>query len=346
MPAVLQAMRSSSLRIGCGVLVCLSSTLRLWCAPIHASVRPIKELVVEIRHGDRSALEELAVSSPSSKRDIHLLFQLIADGGQESPLFKAAESALLQTRDPKLLEVIAAYANKRTYWNLSEHLYNKGLPIPYLISMGKSWQRLAATRVLAQLGDSTMVPLLEARTHDRLWEVEAAAARGLARIQGVRSIPFLRRRLGRPGGSRAVGGALQEIGGPALRALVEAYERKEVGYKADDAYEIGFIIEGFRDPASRDLLQHLCAHKDFHIRFNAISALGKMRMMEAIPTLIQVLNSTDDIDRARAVTALGEIGDKSVLPYLRKALKDGSVEVRDAAAEALLKMTGENHSQK
>ncbi len=58
------------------------------------------------------------------------------------------------------------------------------------------------------------------------------------------------------------------------------------------------------------------------IRCEAVMALGQMRAVDAVDTLIRLTDSTDTAVVARAIEALGDIGDARAIPKLKEMLYD------------------------
>ncbi len=81
------------------------------------------------------------------------------------------------------------------------------------------------------------------------------------------------------------------------------------------------------------------ALKDQFVQREAAIALGKMRDRSGLPHILWVLkNYSDWRYRRDAARILSNIGDKSVMPYLKKALRDKNKEVREAAKKAIEKI--------
>ena len=79
------------------------------------------------------------------------------------------------------------------------------------------------------------------------------------------------------------------------------------------------------------LIQAL-SDEDEVVRANAAEALGEIGE-PAVPALIQALSDEDEVVRASAVVVLGEIGEpaKEIVPALIQALSDESMSVRASA---------------
>lgn len=77
---------------------------------------------------------------------------------------------------------------------------------------------------------------------------------------------------------------------------------------------------------------------DIQIRSNAAWALGEIGHMKAVLPLIGLLNDPIDNVRINAAWSLGRIGDKRALPPLSSAMRNGSIELRKHAREAITRI--------
>ena len=95
-------------------------------------------------------------------------------------------------------------------------------------------------------------------------------------------------------------------------------------------------ITGNADPAVTVLVELL---QDINFQGDAIETLGDMgpEAKNAVPTLIEQLNSSEDYLRESAVLTLGAIGPqaKEALPALRKMKDDPDALIRSAAERAI-----------
>jgi chemotaxis protein CheY-P-specific phosphatase CheC len=78
--------------------------------------------------------------------------------------------------------------------------------------------------------------------------------------------------------------------------------------------------------------------EDIPIRSNAAWALGEIGHFKAVLPLIGLLNDPIDNVRINAAWSLGRIGDKRALSTLRSAMRNGSIELRKHAREAIAKI--------
>ncbi len=90
---------------------------------------------------------------------------------------------------------------------------------------------------------------------------------------------------------------------------------------------------------ARELLQ---SELDFEViaeALNLISIFGDARDLNLVKNY---LNHEKSFIRMRAITALGEIGNQEILPYLEKSLSDPDWWVRYRTAQAIMKLPGMN----
>lgn len=74
------------------------------------------------------------------------------------------------------------------------------------------------------------------------------------------------------------------------------------------------------------------------VRRLAAEGLGRLKVKDAVEPLIQVLDDSDKVLRAKAIWALGEIRDARAVPTLLTLLNDRDVRIRAEAARALGKL--------
>ena len=111
-------------------------------------------------------------------------------------------------------------------------------------------------------------------------------------------------------------------------------EREFVALRAAD------LLEGLRSREADDLLFELFQQQEsLALRVRAatlLAARGERRPSQSLGReLLERLESGDAVDRSRAVLALANLGDPSVVPQLAEQLRDASAEVRFSAVLAL-----------
>jgi HEAT repeat protein len=188
-----------------------------------------------------------------------------------------------------------------------------------------------------------VVPLLREALGDPFFDVRASAVIALGKTSDPSVLPDLIAALRDPRRSVSESAALalgmvgeREAIGP-LRALVfDTPEGRrlvgrpqEVPYRTRALAAVGLGLIGDESVVA-DLLEiarssRKEAHRDVPI--GAIVALGAMgpQAADAVPELARFVTSPreDDLVRSYAVTALGKIGDRSVIPILRGLLQRG-----------------------
>jgi len=135
------------------------------------------------------------------------------------------------------------------------------------------------------------------------------------------------------------------VGPPAKRALpnIERLMRDKSKSCPHDAAYAHWKITGNADPAVTVLVELL---QDINFQGDAIETLGDMgpEAKNAVPTLIEQLNSSEDYLRESAVLTLGAIGPqaKESLPALRKMKDDPDALIRSAAERAIREVEKQN----
>lgn len=170
----------------------------------------------------------------------------------------------------------------------------------------KSWSRnarLAAAIELGALQHEEGIPGLLRLVKNEDVEIRAFAAKALARI-------------GRP---------------DTLVHVLDAYP----GISRASSQTAAEVALTYGIGASQELQNIVMYAQERHSRLHAIETLGLLGDRNAVPLLIEQLQSNDREIRTRAARALGAIGDSTAGEPLMALLSDGAWEVRAAAALAL-----------
>src|SRR5262245_42330924 len=207
--------------------------------------------------------------------------------------------------------------------------------------------RAQATRVLPMIGaePGAAIPLLLESLKDESDRVRIAAVEALASYgpKAATALPALMRNFrDRSSWSCAAAGkVLVAIGAPAAPPLIEALGDKELREEA--AALLGKI--GPPAKAAGPALAPLVFDEEPTIRVTAGLALWRIdpkhpSSRTLVASLIRELRGDNDIGRAYACNALGELGDlgleaKAAIPALIDLLRDRDSSARDYAAEAL-----------
>jgi HEAT repeat protein len=159
--------------------------------------------------------------------------------------------------------------------------------------------RMAAARVLGEIGDARAVKPLTGALGDTNYKVRETAAYALAQISA-----------------------------PAVGSLITA-----LGDRDRDVRQVAaHVLTQIGPPAVEPLIAAL-EDDDWNVRWAAIEALGRIGDARSVGPLITVLGNLPSHQRETAAEALGRIGDARAVEPLIAALKD--VDVRQAAAGAL-----------
>jgi HEAT repeat protein len=159
--------------------------------------------------------------------------------------------------------------------------------------------------------------------------LRAAAATALGRLRDLTAVPRLAPLLdptAAPGLRRAARAALERLTGAA-----PGPDRA--------AWEPVLAATAERLAALDDLLA-LTAAPDAAIRTAAATALGRVRDRRSLAALLVLLRDPSPAPAAAACAALGALGFEEAVPPLVTRLADGPPEVRKAARDALVELTG------
>ncbi|MEP6802112.1 MAG: HEAT repeat domain-containing protein [Acidobacteriota bacterium] len=172
-----------------------------------------------------------------------------------------------------------------------------------------SWEvRARAISVIGELRERSLLPELHRALKDPMPFVRERVTRVLQTVGDVSSLPPLREALSEPDAA---------VRGNVAEALAKIGGAKEL-------------------PALTQVLQH---DEDEGVRARTASALGEAHLGAAVDPLVSALGDQSVSVRARAVEALGEIGDPRARAALEKsARRDPDSQVRASAAAALKKL--------
>jgi len=204
-----------------------------------------------------------------------------------------------------------------------------------IVDVGSSFMRKAAAQALGKTGDPKAVdPLIDALRSKarRVRHKKAQAMLDAFRVEESLSDDD-------SGGKDddaldALAEALGQLGEPAVKPLIEAYDEKDPKIR----WAVVKALGKTGGPRAMNLLITALRDEDSYVREDATRALGENGENKAIEKLSDTLK--DEIWQVRnaAAWALGEIGEPGTVNLLRTALEDEDWLVRKAAAGALEKI--------
>jgi len=232
--------------------------------------------------------------------------------------------------------------------------------------------RAHSARVLGELGDRDSVKAIVDLLRDQNGFVRGAAAEALGKLGDATAVPSLVQVL-TGDRSKDAQDKLDEQGlviGTGARELPDVLRQRQVDEKVKAVQALGEIA----DPASADpIIDNGLRAQDATLRAESAIALGKMKVERAVeplketvapyyqdipldtenviasetsvPDSVRLAREKDARVRASVAWALGQIGSAGAVQTLNRALNDPNSLVRDAAIEALQKITEHQEDQ-
>lgn len=164
--------------------------------------------------------------------------------------------------------------------------------------------RIQAVESLSAVGDPRALPLLVTAAEDPLSTVRLASYRALGNTKDPAAVPALRKGLYEEDETQrtaAARGLAMIPGDESLGALLDV--------AINDEFE--------------------------NVRELVVRVIGERRVKDAVPRLEGMLGAESDLVRANAAMTLRQLGDRSSVPALLRALEDPYFKVRSLAAHAL-----------
>jgi hypothetical protein len=184
------------------------------------------------------------------------------------------------------------------------------------------WARALGAQELGFIGDLSAVPDLVGALQDRDPAVRIVVARALGQIgDPVGALPLLLAADARRAGPDAV---------PALRTGLEHPSFRVRRLAVDVLGELG--VTQVRD----DLVRILRSDRDTLVRIRAAHALGRVGTAQVLGELYDSMQAENAEIRQSIVRAVADIGARSSMPVLRRALDDADHSTARIAARRLL----------
>ena len=201
----------------------------------------------------------------------------------------------------------------------------------------ESYERGAAIRALGELDDPRAIPILEKTIEDDQPSIRAAAIASLGKLKAPESLPTLKAALiDRNPAVRSVAAfsmgyfEQHQVLTPLTRALIDP----NPGVQA--AAVASLLRVGAPYAVVKDTVQQILNDQNPAIRSGAVKALGNGKGKEVIGKLLLALNDPLPRPRIVATRALGRMGDRTLLPVLKRTLVDSDEAVRVTAAAAIV----------
>lgn len=131
-----------------------------------------------------------------------------------------------------------------------------------------------------------------------------------------------------------VNNILRKIGHEATPHLVQALRRPDFQTVSRVCWSLGYI----KDSSSVVPLMQVADHQRWHVRNNALDALGKIKHRQADPVVLAAMTDTVGQVRKAAAVAAGRLGIDSSAAQLVHMLADEFYGARMSAMESLLKL--------
>lgn len=232
---------------------------------------------------------------------------------------------------------------------------------------GNMLQKISAATAIRKGRYRPAVPLLIERTRDASPDVKVAAVAALMVLADPASVEGLVNGLRDPDIRWLCVLALRQFGGSNIRPLLRRTNDPELDYWKH------YVLEGMGDRVLEGCLDALGKEEDIGTRISTLCTMRQIKDIRAVYPIIRLLGderlgyvagfvlaqmgeiaveplllSTQDESpavRARAATALGEIGLDRVMRPLRDLTRDKDPEVRQAAERAIRKMARDDCGQ-
>ncbi len=185
--------------------------------------------------------------------------------------------------------------------------------------------RLSAAALLlvfsgCRLGESNDPQALQARLEDKDPRARVQALQQLRRLGARAAAPKIAALLLDPQTRGEAARALSDLGGPAqVQPLLDAIDP---GASAGDNETIARALGNIGDARAAPGLLRLAHAQQEPVRIAAVEALGKLKVKDAVPELSRVAEdpAASPALKAKALLALGQIGDPAALPALLHGL--------------------------
>jgi len=293
-------------------------------------------------------LSKIAASNPDTQEQVlRVLLEHFRPSESEFTLYAIVE-AVGRIANPKTVNFVKTCMNHplpRLRANAVEALSKFDIPDDELVAclapmLKDKNNRVVGNAIVAMWGTREQKSVLKAidamALHSNKWH-RAAVAYALGEINNEDSANILVKLLRDPDEDvrNNAAKAIRKLTNPdAVSRLVEFINDDDLEVRLYSIEQIGKArLEAYNDI----LLLILDTEQNPRVLASTILALGRMKLVENIPTIGYYLNHEDDRVRANAVEALVYINDPKVMSLLTLSLNDSDSRVRANVAVALWK---------
>jgi HEAT repeat protein len=203
----------------------------------------------------------------------------------------------------------------------------------------EGYERGAAIRAFGELGDKRAIPILEKTATDAQPSIRAAALISLGKLTLPETLPTLKAAVFDPiPAVRSVAALSLGYFDPheVLATLRRALADTNPGVRA--ASVASLLRVGAPFSVVEGAVHQLLQDSNPAIRSGIAKALGNGKGSKVIGTLMIILNDPLPRPRIVAVRSLGRMQERTLLPVLKRTLRDSDAAVRVTAAAAIVRL--------
>jgi len=201
------------------------------------------------------------------------------------------------------------------------------------------YERGAAFRMLGELGDARALPLLKNGLQDSQFSIRAAAAASLGKLGLSEAVPMLIPLFsqGFPAVQSVAALSLGKLHDQtAVPALLKLLKNDNFGVRASSVAALLSLEVPYKMVSGT--VQALSQHSSPGVRSSIGMALSHGRGRDVVRPLTFLIDDPLPRPRITAVRSLGRVGDRRVIPLLKKMLRDGDAAVRVTAAGSIARI--------
>jgi HEAT repeat protein len=194
---------------------------------------------------------------------------------------------------------------------------------------GEDIERLVnAYQKIYEVADESHVPELYSLLNDESFVVREAAASPLARLEGVKALPYLLQAYTRgfqdghdnDGLTATITDLLDDMSEEVAPLLLEMLHSEESETRANAAWALGFTASQIKPNVLLDLLE---SENNPKVRLAVIGSLSSFTgSSEVAEKLISLLSDTDEQVRINVISSLGYLDNQIAIAPLKEILKE------------------------